>query len=337
VSEWNQKLIQSPIWQSSSSWNQRSDRQSSISLNGRQAKRKQAREAIELACLKDDPTLERPFFDEPRAYLDDKRWYTTCVPPLPHEEDFIPTEARAFVATKIADKIVDSVFSAGSDRVDPPLQEPRKPPDPADHGPIDSGCNLPVTNPQAVAHFGLETFAWTEPKWIKFGNGKRECSTHYAYFGPIIGQVAILASAPDTLISVAVLCLKGLEVSFKIPGGAGIYLQGVLLHQGTVDPVSHMFYVNIRDLLSMSIKFQDPKRFAGVVTDSSPIPSSSTASSESSCLAGKRSDAISPDKIRQVLWLHKRLGWSSQPNSDDHSDKGWDLDWSATRHYPRRC
>jgi hypothetical protein len=39
---------------------------------------------------------------------------------------------------------------------------------------------------------------------------------------------------------VTVLCLKGLEVSFKIPGGPGIYLQGVLLHQGIVDPQSNM-------------------------------------------------------------------------------------------------
>lgn len=92
------------------------------------------------------------------------------------------------------------------------------------------------------------------------------------YFGPIIGQVAILRSAPDTLISEAVLCLKGLEDSFKIPGGAGIYLQGVLLHQGTADPLTNMFHVNIRDLLNMSINFQDPKLFAGVVNDSDVVP-----------------------------------------------------------------
>jgi hypothetical protein len=59
---------------------------------------------------------------------------------------------------------VDSVFTAGDDRVDPQLQKPRKPPDPADFDPIDSVCNLPVTNPATVAHFGLTTHAWDVPE-----------------------------------------------------------------------------------------------------------------------------------------------------------------------------
>jgi hypothetical protein len=29
-------------------------------------------------------------------------------------------------------------------------------------------------------------------------------------------------------------------------------------------------------------------------------------------LAGKRGEGITPDKIRQVLWLHKRLGHPSR-------------------------
>jgi hypothetical protein len=102
---------------------------------------------------------------------------------------------------------------------------------------------------------------------------------------------------------VAVLCLKGLEVSFKIPGGPGIYLQGVFLHQGIVDPQSNMFYVNIRELLAMSLHCQDPQRFNRVVSDVAP---------DSTCLAGKCGEGLTPDKIRQVLWLHKRLGHPSR-------------------------
>ena len=83
-----------------------------------------------------------------------------------------------------------------------------------DFGPIDSGCNLPVTNPKTVMHFGLTPQPWPAPRWIRFANSQRECSTHFADFGPIIGRVAILKSAPDTLISVAVLCRRGLEVLF---------------------------------------------------------------------------------------------------------------------------
>ena len=58
----------------------------------------------------------------------------------------------------VADKIVDSVFTADDDRVDPQLQEPHKPPDPADFDPIDSRCNLPVTNSQRYVLWCNATF-----------------------------------------------------------------------------------------------------------------------------------------------------------------------------------
>ena len=92
-------------------------------------------------------------------------------------------------------KSSESFLAGASDRPDPFLQEPRKPPDFLFYcqlslylGHIDSGCNLPVTNPSTVQHFKLEQHLWDSPKWIKFGNGKRECSSHNAYFGPIIGK-----------------------------------------------------------------------------------------------------------------------------------------------------
>ena len=143
------------------------------------------------------------------------RMYLTCEPPQSGDEDYVSVEAHALSALSSYDssKSSESFLAGASDRPDPFLQEHRKPPDDSfdcqrsrDLGPIDSGCNLPVTNPSTVEHFGLEQHLWDSPKWIKFGNGKRECSTHYAYFGPIIGMVAILESAPDTLISVSVLC-----------------------------------------------------------------------------------------------------------------------------------
>jgi hypothetical protein len=57
-----------------------------------------------------------------------------------------------------------TVYEARYDGFDPVLSELRKPPDAAptssqlqDYRPIDSGGNLPVTNPASVAHFGLIT------------------------------------------------------------------------------------------------------------------------------------------------------------------------------------
>ena len=148
--------------------------------------------------------------------------------------------SRAFSFTALTP--FSSLSSSASEKIiaseDPPPEPPDssvQPRDNLDYGPADSGCNLPVTNPRTVQHFGLTPQLWPNPRWIKFANNQRERSTHYADFGQIIGKVAILESAPDTLISVPVLCRKGFEVSFKIPGGVGIYLQGKLVHQDIIE------------------------------------------------------------------------------------------------------
>jgi hypothetical protein len=222
--------------------------------------------------------------------LDEKSWYTTCPAPIvgdfdyvaspasfasystPENESYLSLEsvqshsivdtlARAFSLTTPMPFVSASAFASekliASDGPPPdPPDSSVLPRDNLDYGPADSGCNLPVTNPRTVQHFGLTPQLWPTPRWIKFANNQRECSTHYADFGQIIGKVAILESALDTLISVPVLFLKGFEVSFKIPGGVGIYLQGKLVHQGIVEEDSDMFYVNIKELLALSIKFQ---------------------------------------------------------------------------------
>ena len=91
-------------------------------------------------------------------------------------------------------------------------------------GAIDSGANVSVTNPLTVAKFHLEPQRWERPFHIVFGNGARFHCTHYAHFGPILGQVAIVEGAPDTLLSIAVLTARGFEVRFlSNDQGVGIY------------------------------------------------------------------------------------------------------------------
>ena len=115
------------------------------------------REAVLLTCYASTlPPREQ--FTEPRGYLDEGSMYTTCDAPG-------DTKATsAFAATAITP---------------PSALPPPEPPDPIEQAPCDSGCNLPITNPQTVEHFKLASLPWPHPRWIKFGNGKRECSTHY--------------------------------------------------------------------------------------------------------------------------------------------------------------
>ena len=100
-------------------------------------------------------------------------------------------------------------------------------------GVMDSGANISVTNPLTVGKFHLEPQRWERPFHIVFGNGARFHCTHYAHFGPILGQVAIVEGAPDTLLSIAVLTARGFEVRFLPSGqGVGIYKDQKLLFHG---------------------------------------------------------------------------------------------------------
>ena len=154
-----------------------------------QQQHSQDREAVLLSCYVSSlPPREQ--FNEPRAYLDHYSMYTTCDAPLPAEAQHIDTPLTT--GTVPHTSALRTTMASTPPRPSPPPE----PPDPVELAPCDSGCNLPITNPHTVAHFNLDSHPWPVPRWIKFGNGKRECSTHYANFGPIIAKVAILASAP---------------------------------------------------------------------------------------------------------------------------------------------
>ncbi len=104
-------------------------------------------------------------------------------------------------------------------------------------GIMDSGANISITNTDIVQSFHLQPQRWSQPFHIKFGNGSRFLCTHFAYFGPILGKVAIVDGAPDTLISISTLTDKGYEVKFLADGkGVGIFLQDQLLYHGPQHP-----------------------------------------------------------------------------------------------------
>ena len=193
---------------------------------------KAERERIVLSCIASSHAPRES--NSERAYLDEKSWYTTCPAPVEGDADYVASSASASnyssptnesyldLVCAYSHKIVDSVSRAFSfanpmpfisvsssvpEKIIASENPPPEPPDSSvqprdnlDYGPADSGCNLPVTNPRTVQHFGLTPQLWPTPRWIKFANSQRECSTHYADFGQVIGKVAILDSAPDTLI-----------------------------------------------------------------------------------------------------------------------------------------
>jgi len=117
-------------------------------------------------------------------------------------------------------------------------------------GVMDSGANVSITNPKIVAKFNLTPQRWERSFHIIFGNGGRFACTHYADFGPILGRIAIVDEAPDTLLSIAVLTDRGYEVRFLAEGqGVRIYSKSKLLFSGPQHPHSKLFHIDIQSLI----------------------------------------------------------------------------------------
>jgi len=121
-----------------------------------QAMKHNQRNEILLACLANVTPASLGITE--RAYFDEHRLYKTCDPPVPGDDDYAPQQdSLAFIANRgnVKDTQASSLLSSfPSSSYSSPLPSksilstfPREDPD---FGPIDSGCNLPVTNPKTV-------------------------------------------------------------------------------------------------------------------------------------------------------------------------------------------
>ena len=93
----------------------------------------------------------------------------------------------------------------------------------------DSGANISVTNPSIAQIFEIAPQPWVKPFDIRFGNNSVFKCTHYVDFGAVLGKVAIVNDAPDTLISIASLAERGIETRFNRDLGVGLFLNDQLL------------------------------------------------------------------------------------------------------------
>jgi hypothetical protein len=174
---------------------------------------------------------------------------------------------------------------------------------------MDSGANVSVTNPLTVSKFNLTPQRWERPFHIIFGNGARFHCTHYAHFGPILGQVAIVDGAPDTLLSVAVLTARGYEVRFLPNGqGVGIYKSEKLLFHGPQHEQSRLFHIDIQSLIHPPTDI-DKDPHDPLSTDPDPQPSIAKKGRPHYVANSAHLDL---NTARDVLWLHKRMGHPSR-------------------------
>ena len=168
-------------------------------------------------------------------------------------------------------------------------------------GVADSGANISVTNRKIAAFYDMDLKLWDKPFNISFGNNSKFLCTHYADFGPILGRVAIVDDAPDTLISVAVITSRGFQVSFLPKGqGIGIYFNEQLIYRGEQDSRSKLFTIDISSLIKPNFEISG--------THAEDVQ---WANSDAVGYVAKKKP-LSVQTIKEVLWLHKRMGHPSR-------------------------
>jgi hypothetical protein len=118
----------------------------------------------------------------------------------------------------------------------------------------DSGANISVTNPSIAQHFELTPQLWVKPFDIRFGNNSVFKCTHYVDFGAVLGKVAIVDDAPDTLISIASLAERGIETRFNRDLDVGLFLNDQLLYRGRQNPRTRLYEINLSALASLSLQ-----------------------------------------------------------------------------------
>ena len=169
---------------------------------------------------------------------------------------------------------------------------------------MDSGANISITNQRIVTKFNLTPQRWDRPFPIIFGNGGRVACSHYADFGPILGRIAIVDEAPDTLLSIAVLTGRGFEVRF-LPDNQGvhIYSKGTLLFQGPQHPHSRLFHIDIQSLIHPPPDYEPDMSGLSLNCDKAPQGTPNYVANRA---------ALDLTTARDVLWLHKRMGHPSR-------------------------
>ncbi len=164
----------------------------------------------------------------------------------------------------------------------------------------DSGASIAVTNIETVKHFELTPQIRSTPITLTFGNNTTAVSTHYAYFGAIIGNISILDNAPDTLLSISTLCNRGFTITFTADN-IHIFLQKQLIYTGYKDKHTELYYINMKDLIDCKINLQKP--LAEKIKVNNVNKHKETH---------KRNKIISQSLIKEVLWLHKCMGHQSR-------------------------
>jgi len=127
-------------------------------------------------------------------------------------------------------------------------------------GMIDSGANISIAKREIAEKLGVKIRTVTEKIKIQFGKeGARSEAIGYANFGELIGDVAIVDDASDTLIHIKNFTDKGMRVVFDGDKVQIVDAEGEIVIQGQCDE-SQLYYIDIEEAMRISIDYGNKKR-----------------------------------------------------------------------------
>ena len=119
-------------------------------------------------------------------------------------------------------------------------------------------------------------------------------------------------NAPDTLISIANLSERGVETRFNQDLGVGLFYNEQLLYRGRQNPRTKLYELDLFDLTGLTLPKppdQHPDAHNSDLDHSNPELSSGNFPSDHYHTArAAKQPPLDPTLIREVLWLHKRMG-----------------------------
>ena len=127
-------------------------------------------------------------------------------------------------------------------------------------GMMDSGANISIARRELAEKMGVKIIEYDETVSIQFGKeGARSEAIGYANFGELIGDIAIVNDASDTLIHIKTFTDKGMRVVFDRDIVQIVDEEGIIVIQGKCDE-SQLYYIDIEEAMKISIEYGKRKR-----------------------------------------------------------------------------
>jgi len=127
-------------------------------------------------------------------------------------------------------------------------------------GMMDSGANISIARRELAEKMGVKIIEYEEAVSIQFGKeGARSEAIGYANFGELIGDIAIVNDASDTLIHIKTFTDKGMRVVFDRDIVQIVDEEGITVIEGKCDE-SQLYYIDIEEAMKISIEYEKRKR-----------------------------------------------------------------------------